>query len=228
MEAYFAMAGSLIDQADGSSLVDYTGPRAPEIYIMRHGRTALDVQHRSDGWLDLPLSDNGQLELIESQQLLKTVPITKIYTPDLKRTTETADLLKSGILSDPKIVVDDDAKTWNLGVLAGTPKKESRPKVRALMSNQSAKPPGGESYKDFLARFVPWFDKRAAEVAKTGAPILIVCSGSNLRCLGGRLLGDEEAVDLDEGGLACLRQSSYGWTGEVLLGGEDDGDYESA
>ena len=30
------------------------------IYLMRHGRTALDPMHRSDGWLDLPLSEKGQ------------------------------------------------------------------------------------------------------------------------------------------------------------------------
>lgn len=222
------MASSLVDEADGSSLVDPGPVKMPgAIYIMRHGRTALDTEHRSDGWLDMPLSDQGQRELIDSQQYLKSTQISKIYTPDLKRTRETADLLKSGLQSDPKIVVDDDAKTWNLGTLAGTPKKEGRPKVQALISNQTANPYGGESYKDFIGRFVPWFDKRAAEVQKSGKSILIVCSGSNLRCLGGRLLGDEDAVDLDEGGLACLQQYNGIWSGVVIDGGEGDGDYVS-
>jgi broad specificity phosphatase PhoE len=221
------MSRSLVDEADGSSLVDPVAPRSAEIYIMRHGRTAMDVEHRSDGWLDMPLSDDGQLELIDTQQYLKLVPLTKIYTPDLKRTVETAELIKSGVISDPKVVIDDAAKTWNLGILAGTPKKESRPKVKALIANQTAKPLGGESYKDFTGRFMPWFNKRAAEVHKTGSPILIVCSGSNLRCLGGYLLGDEDAVDVDEGGLACLRQSAMGWSGGVIVGGEADGGYES-
>lgn len=222
------MASSLIDEADGSSLVDPRPVKMPgAIYIMRHGRTALDTEHRSDGWLDMPLSDQGQRELIDSQQQLKTTLLSKIYTPDLKRTRETAELIKSGTISDPTIVVDDDAKTWNLGVLAGTPKKEGRPKVQALIANQTAKPYGGESYKEFIGRFMPWFDKRAAEVQKSGASILIICSGSNLRCLGGRLLGDEDAVDLDEGGLACLQQFSGTWSGVVIDGGEGDGDYVS-
>lgn len=222
------MASSLVDEADGSSLVDPSPIKTPgAIYIMRHGRTALDTEHRSDGWLDLPLSDEGQLELIDSQQFLKSVPIVKIYTPNLKRTTETADLMKSGILESPKIVLDDDVKTWNLGALAGTKKSFGRPKVQALIANPSTKAPSGESYNDFTERFMPWFDKRANEVAKSGKPILIVCSGSNLRCLGGRLLGDEDAVDLDEGGLACLQEYDGVWSGVVIDGGEGDGDYVS-
>ena len=221
------MAGSLIDEADGSSLVDPGPLQSGCIYIMRHGRTALDMEHRSDGWLDMPLSDQGQRELIDSQQHLKTTPISAIYTPDLKRTRETADLMKSGILQDPKIVVDDAAKTWNLGILAGTRKRYGRPKVQALVANPTSRPQGGESYKEFTGRFMPWFNKRAAEVAKSGKSILIVCSGSNLRCLGGWLLGDEDELDLDEGGLACLQQYGGVWSGVVIDGGEGDGDYTS-
>jgi len=218
---------SLVDEYDGSSLVDSLMTGDGCIYIMRHGRTALDMEHRSDGWLDMPLSDQGQRELIDSQQQLKAAPIKTIYTPDLKRTRETAELMKSGILSNPKIVVNDDAKTWNLGILSGTRKRYGRPKVQALIANPATKPQGGESYKDFTSRFNPWFDKIAAEVVKTGKSILIVCSGSNLRLLGGRLLGDEDAVDLDEGGLACLRQVNGIWSGDVIDGGQGDGDYTS-
>lgn len=225
------MAGnSLIDQADGSSLLDRGPARKVDgtVYVMRHGRTSLDLQRRSDGWLDLPLSDEGQLELIESQQLLKTVPLAKIYTPDLKRTTETADLVQSGVLSNPKIVIDDASKTWNLGILAGMKKRYSRPEVRALIQGPDMAPRGGESYNAFLSRFLPWFEARGKEVMKSGKPILIICSGSNLRLLGDHLLNNQDAVDLTEGGLAALHCSAGSWSGEVLLGHEDDSENESA
>lgn len=225
------MAGeSLIDEADGSSLVDQQPTRkiTGSVYLMRHGRTSLDLEHRSDGWLDLPLSDEGQLELIESQQALKTTPITKIYTPDLKRTTETADLVQSGLLSQPKIVIDDNAKTWNLGVLAGTKKRYGRPEVQKLAVDGERAPLGGESYNTFCARFLPWFEKIGKEAVKSGKPVLVICSGSNLRVLGTYLLGDQDTLDLAEGGLAALHYSSGSWAGEVLLGHEDDSENESA
>lgn len=224
------MIGSLVDQADGSSLVDSVLARAgsPAVYLMRHGRTALDMEKRSDGWLDLPLSDEGQRQLIDSQQLLKHVPLSTIYTPDLKRTKETADLIQSGT-PGAKIVVNDKLKTWNLGLLAGTKKRYSRPEVQQLMDNPKASPPGGEPYGTFMARFLPEFTKLASKAQRAGQPILIVCSGSNLRCLGKTFLGGEDVIDLDEGGLACMRVTSYGFTGEVIHGGEPrDDEYESA
>jgi broad specificity phosphatase PhoE len=220
------MAGSLLDERV-SSILDNAD--TVSIYLMRHGRTALDTEQRSDGWLDLPLSDQGQKELIESQQMLKQVPLSTIYTPDLKRTRETAELVKSGTLSDPKIIVNDKLKTWNLGLLAGTKKRYSRPEVKNLMDNPKASPPGGEPYGDFIARFLPEFSKVAQKAEKDGKPILVICSGSNLRCLGKMFLYDEEALDLDEGGLARMQQTAYGFTGEVLHGGEpNDDEYESA
>ena len=223
------MAGKSLMDGMVDSILDRAQSASGAVYLMRHGRTALDLEKRSDGWLDMPLSDEGQRQLIDSQQLLKLVPLSTIYTPDLKRTRETADLVKSGVLSDPKIVVDDKLKTWNLGVLAGTRKRYSRPEVKQLMDNPKAAPAGGEPYGDFMARFLPEFAKIASKAQRDGKPILIVCSGSNLRCLGKQFLGNEDAIDLDEGGLACMRVTAYGYSGEVIHGGEpSDDEYESA
>ena len=218
------MAGkSVLDTADGSSLVDPTpsGQIAATVYIIRHGRTALDVEHRSDSWLDLPLSDEGQLELIDSQQYLKTIPIDCIYAPSLIRTQETAKIIQSGTLSKPDIETTDDAKTWNLGVLAGTKKEQGRPKVKELMASPDRAPMGGETYNQFRERFLTWFEEQADEAIESGKPILIVCSGSNLRCLGQELFGDMDKIDLDEGGLAALHHVDGEWHEEVLFGHED-------
>lgn len=188
------------------------------IYLMRHGRTALDVAHRSDGWLDLPLSADGQLSVIPAQQRLKTVPLKTIYAPTLKRTKETAHLVASGTLSEPEIEHDDDARTWNLGVLAGTRKRYGRPAVQRLIDNPDRAPLGGESFNDFKGRFMPWFDKVADSAVDSNEPVLIVCSGSNLRLLGKELLDDADCLDLDEGGLAVLWHADDCWHGEIFCG----------
>ncbi|MDE2097034.1 MAG: histidine phosphatase family protein [Patescibacteria group bacterium] len=223
------MAGSLVDEADGTSLVDPTPRLTGVIYLMRHGHTVLDVDKRSDGFLDFPLSDKGRLGVIEAQQYLKTVPLSYIRTAPLKRTVETAEIVKSGTVSDPKIQTDDDGRTWNLGILAGTAKKISKPLVRELMANPTQRPPSGESYNEFLARFIPWFEKNCtAPVLKNGKPILYVGSGSNLRALGQNFVSDMDALDLDEGGLAMLYFVGNGpWQIEVILGEDDSGDQVS-
>jgi len=215
---------SLLDDEGEGSLLDAPGMGVGAVYLMRHGHTVLDVSKRSDSWLDMPLSDTGRLSVVPAQQYLKTVPLACIYTPDLKRTLETAQIVKSGTLSDPDIDVSDDARTWNLGILAGTRKRYGRPEVQKLIDNPDRAPMGGESFNDFRDRFLPWFDE-ATEDATRAEPVLIVGSGSNLRLIGQALLGDADALDLDEGGLACLHSVNGRWHGQVILGVDDaDGD----
>ena len=218
------MSGSLLDDDADDSLLS-AGERRNAIqgciYLMRHGSTVLDVSKRSDGFLDFPLSDAGRLSVIPAQQYLKRVPLAAIYEPGLKRTAETAHIVKSGTLTDPPVHTEPAAKTWNLGLLAGTQKRYGRPEVKKLVDSPNQPAPGGESFNDFRGRFLPWFQDVAKQVVKTGKPVLIVCSGSNLRLLGQALCGDPDELDLDEGGLAELDYIAGQWHADVLFGQED-------
>lgn len=203
-------------------------PDKHTIYIMRHGKTALDDIHRSDGWLDFPLSDEGRMGLINAQQYLKDKPITKIFAPTLKRTTETAHLLKSGLLTNPDIVPADDARTWHLGTLMGSKKKPNKPIVKYFMNHATETPTGGESFDSFKNRFNSWIADRQKEVDDDQGPYLVVLSGSNLRELGLKLYGDTNVLDMDEGGLAALSKVDGKWHGNVIFGHkDDDGDWTS-
>lgn len=198
-----------------------SGPQADEIFVMRHGKTALDPAHRSDGWLDFPLSDDGRVRLLTAEQFLKTIPIQTIYAPTLKRTTESAEILQSGILSHPSIKPADEAKTWNLGAIAGTPKKPNREVVDYFMKHPEAAPEGGESREDFRKRFLPWLDARKDEAEKKHGPFLLILSGSNIRETSLSLFGDEGVLDLDEGGLMVMYPTDGKWHAEVLFGHKD-------
>lgn len=196
------------------------------IYVMRHGRTVLDDEKRSDGWLDYPLSDSGRVGLLTAQQYLKTSPLRKIYAPSLQRTAETAHILQSGILTRPEVIIDDHPRSWHLGILIGTKKKPNKPLVKYYMDHPNEKPDGGESMAEFHARFIPWVEQKAHEVKEGGGPILIVTSGSNLRELSNHLTGNVATFDLDEGGLMVLRCSGEKMEGQVIMGhkhGEDEG-----
>lgn len=221
------MKGSLLDGVAGKSLVDPTPKIEASIYLMRHGHTVLDVDKRSDGFLDFPLSDKGRLGVIDAQQYLKTVPLACIYCPDLKRTCETAHIVKSGTMSDPKVELTPAASTWNLGVLAGTSKKVSKPKVAELMTTPMQRPMGGESFMEFGTRFIPWFAKMSDGVLKSGKPVLYVGSGSNMRMIAQYLTGNMDNLDLDEGGLAVLHYVQKQWHIQVILGADDNADQVS-
>lgn len=191
----------------------------PSVYLMRHGCTVMDNEGRSDGWLDLPLSDAGRMGLIPPQQRLKMVPLKTIHTSALKRTEETGHIVSTGTMSNPPVKSSKSGNTWDLGVLTGMKKYYGHPKVEALLKNPDTAPMGGESYNHFKGRFMPWFRRLIAK-ATPGHPILYVGSGSNLRCISKELLGDDKALDLDEGCLVALRKDGGKWHAEILSGGE--------
>lgn len=192
-----------------------------EIFLMRHGRTPMDVLKRSDGWLDLPLSDQGRMGIVPAQQYLKLEKIKTIFAPPLRRTEETAHIVQSGILSAPDVKRAKDAITWDLGILAGTPKRYSKPKVVQLMNNPNKRPKGGETYGEFKKRYMGWFKSTVVPCAEKEGACLVLCSGSNLRLLGKVLLGNEDDVNLDEGGLAKLTYKDGKWEFQDIMGDKD-------
>ena len=194
------------------------------IFIIRHGKTALDPTHRSDGWLDLPLSDDGRVRLITVQQYLKDIPLKKIYAPDFLRTSESAAIIASGTISHPQVVVaSDDSKTWNLGVFAGTEKEPNKPKVQYFMDNPDKVPEGGESYNAFTKRFFSWLDGIQDKVRKGEGPILLVLSGSSIRAISVKQTGDRKKLDLDEGGLMLMTPKGKDeWNAKVVFGHKDE------
>lgn len=210
------------------TLAEDDGSAAP-VYVMRHGRTALDKLDRSDGWLDFPLTDDGRRGIMPAQQFLKALPkpIVCIYAPSLKRTTETADIIKSGMGSKPAdIIVSDEARTWNLGIeLIGSKKQPAKPIVRFYMSHPNKTPKDGESLNDFRKRFITWFKAQMAE--EKDGPILLVVSGSNIREISQLLTGNRDLLDLDEGGLLKLQPIGKMWHGAIIMGGKDTPDEES-
>ena len=217
---------SLLDSAPKqakSSLLDNPSLGVGAVYLMRHGSTVMDVEKRSDGWLDMPLSDDGRMGLIPAQQYLKAVPLKRIVASNLKRATETAHIIASGTLSKPEVTSEPEGRTWNLGIIAGTRKRYGRPEVQKLVDNPASAPMGGESFNDFSDRFLPWFNEQTKDATRLD-PILYVGSGSNLRLLGQTLFGDPDQLDLDEGGLVALHKLGDEWTCEVVMGGEDQQD----
>jgi broad specificity phosphatase PhoE len=186
------------------------------IFCIRHGQTALDDLHRSDGWLDLPLNDEGRQNIVLQLKFLKKIPITKIYTAPLRRTEETAKILQSGIMSHPSIEVSEEIKTWNLGSLAGDPKKPNKVIVKDLLRNPSKEAPDGESYDEFTGRFDPYLENLEKQ-AKEKGPFLVVLSGSNCRRVSELSMGDREDLDMDESGLFVLQPDTEGkWKAKVI------------
>ena len=62
------------------------------LYFMRHGETIFNRYNRMQGWSDTPLTKEGRLDAIRSGLGMKDVHFDAVYTSDLRRTVETAQL----------------------------------------------------------------------------------------------------------------------------------------
>jgi broad specificity phosphatase PhoE len=197
------------------------------VYCMRHGQTALDDLHRSDGWLDLPLDDDGRKNVVITfDDNLKDAGIKKIFASPLRRVKETAEIVKSGLPSEPTIEIKPDIKTWNLGSLAGSRKKPNKKIVKDLLKNPHKSAPDGESYDEFKERFDSAFKDIQDKATKEG-PFLVILSGSCCRRLSEKLFDDRNVLDIDESGLFVVYKKSDGaWTAKEIVGSRSDEDKE--
>lgn len=63
------------------------------IYFMRHGETYLNHYGRMQGWSNAPLTPEGKLDVRRSGRGLADVQFDAVYTSDLHRTIETANII---------------------------------------------------------------------------------------------------------------------------------------
>ena len=67
--------------------------RKLNLYIVRHGETILNRYRKLQGWSDSPLTEEGKVIAMEAGKKLAHVPFHRVYTSDLSRTIETANIM---------------------------------------------------------------------------------------------------------------------------------------
>lgn len=63
------------------------------IYIIRHGQTYINRYNKMQGWCDTPLTEKGVKEAEAIGETLKSVPFDIALSSDLKRASDTCDLI---------------------------------------------------------------------------------------------------------------------------------------
>lgn len=117
-----------------------------EIWLIRHGKTPENEQHRYIGWLDSSLGSAGKVELIRASET-----VSKVWVTNRRRTQETAQILFPGA----KQILVPGLEEMNFGSFEGKNFEE--------MQNDSAYRswvesgcldvcPGGESKAVFCSR----------------------------------------------------------------------------
>ena len=74
-----------------------------KLYVVRHGETIWNVEHKVQGITDIPLTEKGRKDAEELQELISTLNIDVVISSPLERARETAK-----ILIDSKLPVNTD------------------------------------------------------------------------------------------------------------------------
>lgn len=86
------------------------------LYVVRHGETVWNLEHKVQGITDIPLTKNGKEEARELQELISTLNIDVVISSPLIRARETAKILVDSKLP---INIDDRIKERDWGMNEG-------------------------------------------------------------------------------------------------------------
>jgi len=137
-----------------------------KIILIRHGETEYNRQKKWQGWSDVPLNKAGRKQAQLLANRLKHEVIDVLYTSDLKRAAETAQVIakKLGI----EVKKTEKLRERNLGIFEGISRKESEKKHKDMLEKffdnryPSFKEHKGESITDFNRRIKEfWSEIRA-------------------------------------------------------------------
>jgi broad specificity phosphatase PhoE len=125
------------------------------IYLVRHGQTEWNVEHRMQGHQDSPLTEVG---LVQAQWLADAFadkPLDLIYSSTSYRAFRTAEIIKNN--KNAAIVQLDEFREINLGAWEGQTQSDIKEAFPEQFNNFWSNPEayasnGGESYSDVMNR----------------------------------------------------------------------------
>jgi broad specificity phosphatase PhoE len=144
-----------------------------ELILVRHGETDWNRDGRYQGHADPPLNEAGRGQAHELARRLANVEYDAVYTSDLRRAAETAEIIVAG--RDVPLTEDPGLREIDVGSWSGLTRAEIEARFPGSAGHD------GESDEAHLAR-VRRTVVRIAD-AHPGERVLIVSHGGSLRAL---------------------------------------------
>ncbi|HEY4516948.1 MAG TPA: 2,3-bisphosphoglycerate-dependent phosphoglycerate mutase [Candidatus Paceibacterota bacterium] len=177
------------------------------LILVRHAKSEWNALGKWTGWQDVSLSEEGRAQAAETAEQLRGLAIDRAYTADLKRCSETLDIIldRLGARGIP-IIVEPAIKERDYGIFTGKNKWQIKEQVgeekfQRIRRGWDEAIPEGETLKDVHARVVPYVTEHILPDVTDGKRILIVSSGNALRAIVKYLenISDEAIADLEIG-----------------------------
>ena len=155
--------------------------RDGSLYVMRHGKTDWNEQHRLQGRTDIPLNEDGRRMAQTAHDEYLDTHFDLCFSSPLKRATETAVLLLQG--REVPITTDNRLMEMSFGVYEGLSNSFQTPDcpINILFQDPAAYTEsigGAESFASLFARVDSFLSERVLPEVQSGKDILIVGHGA--------------------------------------------------
>ena len=194
------------------------GLSVQRIFIVRHGETAYNRARRFQGFLPIPLNETGRDQAQRLGSYLQQTQIDCVYTSDLTRCTETAELVCGDRSID--IIHDERLREHNLGQFQGLTRDQIADlyplEFMRWRSNDAYVVPGGESRVMLRKRVITaWQDIIST---CSGEQIMLVSHGGSIRQLLTAVFGDEvlASTRITNTSLTIIARTDDSWAMEKL------------
>ena len=126
-----------------------------QIVLVRHGATDWNLQGRCQGVTDRELSEVGVRQAEQIAALLSSESIQAIYSSDLRRARQTADLISQP--HNLPVLIEENIRELNHGALEGLTFNEIKQSYSEFLARWRTEPaeiqvPGGEKLTDVAER----------------------------------------------------------------------------
>jgi alpha-ribazole phosphatase/probable phosphoglycerate mutase len=170
--------------------VTLIGQAGCRIYLIRHGETANAKDHALNGHFDIELSQKGRDQIQAIAKVLKNSPIKAVYSSDLKRTRDSAEIISQHHGLNP--VCYPELRELSFGKWEGLSLKDLNDKYPGEVEKRFANPAtfqaeGGETLMQLIERALPKYEQIIAN--HWGEEIVIMSHGGVNRVILGHLLG---------------------------------------
>lgn len=176
----------------------------PKLILVRHGQSIWNLENRFTGWVDVPLTAQGQEEARGCGRKLKGTEIQVCYTSALTRAQHTLALIQEEMGVALPVIRDQALNERHYGDLQGLNKEETAQRfgadqVKIWRRSYDIPPPNGEALKNTAERTLPFFERCILGDIKQGKSVLVVAHGNSNRSIVMMLdnLSKEEVLELN-------------------------------
>jgi len=141
------------------------------IFFIRHGETIWNKKRILQGHKDSPLTPKGKISAQKFGERLKKENIEKIYSSDLGRCVQTAEIINRFL--NVKLIKTAELRERNFGNLNGLSNKEVAKQINLLDADKKA--PNGESFNELKKRIITFI--RSLSNRKSRKILLITHDG---------------------------------------------------